>query len=201
MVLFDFGGVIAPEGFQLGILKLAQKFDKTFRKMYEIAGYRAGLDNGYTAGKATEDDYWKTIADILDTGKNLKKYRYVYLDNFQPRKAMLDLIRKINNEYEFKLGIFSDQTNWIYELDDEFDFFKYFDYFCISYDKGYTKHDQKFYDIPARETEIPPKNILLFDDKIRVIESARDHGMQARLFTSIKDSWNYFYPQNKYHEK
>ncbi|MGM0442371.1 MAG: hypothetical protein ACQEQC_08125, partial [Elusimicrobiota bacterium] len=67
LVLFDYGGVIAPEGFQLGILKLAHKFDKTFREMYEIAGYRSGLENGYTEGKASEDSYWENMADLLGT--------------------------------------------------------------------------------------------------------------------------------------
>ena len=54
LLLFDFGGVLAPEGFQLGILKLAQEFNVSFEEMYRIAGYKAGLESGYTAGKVGE---------------------------------------------------------------------------------------------------------------------------------------------------
>ncbi|MGM0441995.1 MAG: HAD-IA family hydrolase, partial [Elusimicrobiota bacterium] len=160
------------------------------------AGYRSGLENGYTEGKASEDSYWENMADLLGTDEDLKKYRYVYLDNFQPREYMLELIKKLDEEASFQLGIFSDQTNWIYELDEMYDFFKYFDYFCISYDKGYTKHDREFYDIPAKETGISPEKILLVDDKQRVVDNAREHGMKAHLFTSIKDSYRLFYPGN-----
>ncbi len=183
MVLFDYGGVIAPEGFQLGILKLAQIFGKTFDEMYDIAGYRSGLDNGYTAGKSDEDQYWKSIAEILGVPDDLKKYRYLYLDNFQPRSGMIEIIKSID---DYLIGIFSDQTNWIYEVDKIYDFMRYFNYLCISYDKGYTKHDLKFYDIPSKETGIPAENILIIDDKPRVIKNARNHGMKGYCFTSVE---------------
>jgi HAD superfamily hydrolase (TIGR01509 family) len=193
MVLFDYGGVIAPEGFQLGILKLAHIFDRPFEEMYEIAGYLSGLDNGYTAGKTTEDNYWRSIAEILGVPDDLEKYRYVYLDNFQPRAGMVELIETIDN---YQLGIFSDQTNWIYELDKLHDFMRYFNYLCISCDKGYTKHDQNFYDIPAKETGIPAAKILLIDDKIRVIENARRHGIQGYHFTSVEACRSYLKDRN-----
>ncbi|MEA3507191.1 MAG: HAD-IA family hydrolase [Elusimicrobiota bacterium] len=184
LILFDYGGVIAPEGFQLGILKLAHIFGKSFDEMYDIAGYRSGLDNGYTTGKTDEDHYWKSIADILRVPDDLKKYRYVYLDNFQPRAGMIEIINSIDDH---QLGIFSDQTNWIYELDRTYDFMRLFNYLCISCDKGYTKHDEEFYDIPSKETGIPAENILLIDDKPRVIENARSHGMKGYHFTSIDE--------------
>lgn len=190
MVMFDYGGVIAPEGFQLGILKMAQKFDISFEEMYEIAGNKAGRHSGYTAGKVGEDVYWKKIAALLDVDKDLSFCREFFLDNFQPRSDMLELIRNLSKNY--KLGLFSDQTNWIYELNKKYDFMRFFNYLCISFDKGLTKHDDGFYLLPPKEMALEPGEILLIDDKPRVIHKAATHAMKAELFTTVARCRNFF---------
>jgi putative hydrolase of the HAD superfamily len=184
LILFDFGGVIASEGFQMGILKLAWKFKLPYRDMYKIAGYKAGLESGYKAGKIKEKDYWKIVAMELGVEEDLSRYNYVFLDNFTPRTAMIELVRKLRADY--KVGIFSDQTNWIYDIDKKYDFFKYFDYKFISYKLGYTKHDDEFYRIPSKETGIKPEKILIVDDNPRVIDKAAEFGLNSYEFTSIK---------------
>ncbi|MFH1414813.1 MAG: hypothetical protein ABIH89_01845 [Elusimicrobiota bacterium] len=189
LILFDFGGVIAPEGFQLGILKLSMEFGRPFEEMYRIAGYKAALESGYTAGKTGEDEYWKIVAGALDLDKDLSSYNYVYLDNFQPRTEMIELFKKIHHTY--KLGIFSDQTNWIYDIDNMYPFMDHFDYKFISYDLGFTKHDDEFYRIPAVSTGIDPARILVIDDKQRVIDNCIKAGMNGYLFTSIEGCREY----------
>ncbi|MBN2407478.1 MAG: HAD hydrolase-like protein [Elusimicrobia bacterium] len=183
LILFDFGGVLAPEGFQLGILILSRMFSKTYKEMYEIVGYEAGLRSGYTAGKTGESVFWKTLSENLGIKDDLASLRYVFLDNFQPRKDMLELVSELKDTY--RLGIFSDQTNWIYELDEKYDFFRYFDCRFISYDLGFTKHDSEFYRIPSEKTGIDPASILVVDDKPRVVDNCIKAGMLGYLFTSV----------------
>ncbi|MGM0568145.1 MAG: hypothetical protein ACQESB_02880 [Elusimicrobiota bacterium] len=195
MILFDYGGVLAPEGFQLGILKMAQKFNMSYEMMYELAGYKAGFCSGYTAGKVDESFYWKTVSDLLGIKEDLSWCRNLFLDNFQPRRQMIELLESLSEE--FQLGIFSDQTNWIYELDAKYDFMKYFEYKCISFDKGSTKHEEKFYMLPSQETGIPSKNIFLFDDKAQVIQRALKSGMKGEVFTTIKGCQNFFNGKGK----
>lgn len=189
LILFDYGGVIAPEGFQLGVLKLAQEFNVNFEKMYEIAGYEAGLKLGFTAGQNDERAYWNHVAKLLNTDQDLMNYRYVYLDNFQPRDGMIEIIKQVRKYYD--LGIFSDQTNWIYELNDKYGFFKYFKYKFISFDLGTTKHEMNLYSIPTKRTGIKPENILLIDDKQKVIDRATEAGLKGYRFTSIEKCTKY----------
>ncbi|NLB35447.1 MAG: HAD-IA family hydrolase [Elusimicrobia bacterium] len=192
LILFDFGGVIAPEGFQLGVLKLAHMYGKTFEEMYEIAGYEAGMDTGYTAGGSPEENYWAAMARILGEYRDISHYRDLYLDNFEPRKDMVEFIAQLSQKN--RLGIFSDQTNWIYEIDEQTPFLKYFDYKCISFEKGYTKHDDEFYLLPSQETGVAPEKILVIDDKKRVVERAKSFGMQGYLFVFIRDCIEYLRP-------
>ena len=183
LLLLDFGGVIAPEGFQLGILQLAMKYGIPFREMYRICSRTAGLESGYTAGKISEGEYWNIVARELGTDDDMSVYRDIFLDNFQPRHEMLKVVDGMREH--MKTGIFSDQTNWIHELDDIYSFFRYFDYRCISFDVGFTKYDTEFYRIPSGDTGIEPENILLIDDKKRVIDMAESAGMNGYQFTSI----------------
>lgn len=192
LILFDFGGVIAPEGFQLGVLKLAHIYGKSFEEMYRIAGYDAGIDTGYTSGKAPEEVYWESVSRILGENGNMPRCRDFFLDNFEPRKDMVRLVSELSRKK--RLGIFSDQTSWIYEIDSRVPFLKYFDYKCISFEKGYTKHDDEFYLIPSKETGIAPDKILLIDDKKRVIERAESFGMNGYLFVFIRDCISFLSP-------
>ena len=83
-----------------------------------------------------------------------------------------------------KAGAYGD---WIHELDGIHSFFRHFDYRWISCDKGFTKYDAEFYAIPSAETGIEPRNILLVDDKQRVIDMAESAGMNGHLFTSVSE--------------
>lgn len=187
LLLFDFGGVIAPEGFQLGVLKLAFKYGRNFKEMYELAGYQAGLLFGYTTGKRTENEYWEELARLLGrSGEDISEDRWLILDNFQPRKRMLELIRQLHTD-GIEMGIFSDQTNWIYEVDKEIPFLYNFKYTFISCDLGFSKHDEQFYGIPSEKTGIKPGDITVIDDKERVVTNCRKAGMKAFLFTTVPE--------------
>jgi len=69
------------------------------------------------------------IAKELGAGEDLFECRSFMLDNFVPRKEVIDTVIKLKDKFIW--GVFSDQTNWIYE-----------------YDSGYTKYDDEFYRIP-----------------------------------------------------
>jgi HAD superfamily hydrolase (TIGR01509 family) len=183
VILLDFGGVISTEGFQLGILKLSKIYGKSYDDMYEIVGRKALVKSGYINGKGSEKEFWEEIEKELNIDKNLMGCRNLILDNLVPRKEIIDTIIELKDK--FKWGIFSDQTNWIYEVDKKYNFLKYFDYKFISYDLGYTKYDDEFYRIPYKEIKLPAKNILIVDDKQRVLDKAKEFGYKTFRFDSI----------------
>jgi HAD superfamily hydrolase (TIGR01509 family) len=183
VILLDFGGVISTEGFQLGILKLSEIYGKSYDEMYEIVGRKALVKSGYIRGKGSEKEFWKMIAKELKIDKNLMGCRNLILDNLVPRKEIIDTVIELKDK--FKWGIFSDQTSWIYEVDKKYNFLKYFDYKFISYDLGYTKYDDEFYRIPYKEIKIPTENILIVDDKQRVLDKAKEFGYKTFRFDSI----------------
>jgi HAD superfamily hydrolase (TIGR01509 family) len=183
VILLDFGGVIAAEGFQLGILKLSKRYGKEYDEMYEIVGRKAMVRSGYIRGERLEKEFWKEIAKELNIDEDLMGCRSLMLDNFIPRKEVIDTVIKLNDKFTW--GIFSDQTNWIYEVDKKYDFLKYFDYKFISYDLGFTKYDNEFYKMPCKSIKLPPGNILIVDDKQRVLDKAKEFGYKIFRFDAL----------------
>ena len=184
VILLDFGGVIASEGFQLGILKLSGKYGKNYDEMYEIVDKKVLREIGYVSGKVSEKKFWKEVAKELDTDEDLSEYRDFILDNFVPRKEVIDTVIKLKDKFIW--GVFSDQTNWIYEIDEKYDFLKYFDYKFISYDLCYSKDDDEFYKIPYKKINLPAENILIIDDKQKVLDKAKEFGYNTFRFDSIQ---------------
>jgi FMN phosphatase YigB (HAD superfamily) len=184
VILLDFGGVISPEGFRLGVLHLSKIYAKDYDEMHEIVAVKASRKSGYLEGKSSEKEFWKVVAKELNVNENLMRCRNLMLDNFITRKEIIDTVIELKDK--FKWGIFSDQTNWIYEVDKKYNFLQYFDYKFISYDLGYTKYDDKFYKIPFKEIKIPAKNILIVDDKQGVLDRAKEFGYNTFRFDSIQ---------------
>jgi HAD superfamily hydrolase (TIGR01509 family) len=189
VILLDFGGVISPEGFRLGVLHLSKFYGKEYDTMHEIVAVKALRKSGYLSGKSSEKEFWKVIANELNVNENLMGRRDLILDNFVPRKEIINIVIELKDKY--KWGIFSDQTNWIYEVDEKYDFLKYFDYKFISYDLGYTKYDDEFYRIPYKEIKLSAENILIVDDKQEVLDRAKEFGYHTFRFNSIKGFLNF----------
>ena len=59
-VLFDFGGVVAEEGFSNGLESLAREQGLTVRDM-TAEGMRAVYESGFVLGKGTEFAFWSLV--------------------------------------------------------------------------------------------------------------------------------------------
>ena len=175
--LFDFGGVLAEEGYANGLYAIALKHgmdkDGFLRLAREII---YGI--GYVTGKTGEAHYWQAIRDrtgIKDTDENL---RNEILSRFVPRPYMLDLVKRLRSQ-GVRVAILSDQTNWLDELDVRLDFFGSFDAVYNSYHLGKSKADvSHFADVVSRMKDTPGR-ILFVDDDEAHCQRARSAGLKA----------------------
>ena len=70
-VFFDFGGVLAEEGFKEGLMAIGAVSNLEPQKFFEIAE-RAIYETGYIVGNALEADYWNVIRK--ETGINIADF-------------------------------------------------------------------------------------------------------------------------------
>jgi FMN phosphatase YigB (HAD superfamily) len=179
-VLFDFGGVIAEEGFRNGLVTIAHASGLPVEPFLAIA-YELVYDVGYVLGLADEGAYWGALRKETGIKRTDSELREVILSHFTLRPWMLKLIR-ILNEKSVRLAILSDQTDWLDELNERHGFFKWFEQVFNSFHVGRSKRDASLFDLVLSEMTLSPDQTVFVDDNEGNIQRAGARGLRTVLF-------------------
>lgn len=179
-VLFDFGGVLAEEGFRHGLEALAREQGLAVRDIVG-EGMQAIYDSGYVLGKGTDADFWALMRertglrgeDVVLTAK--------LLDGFVMRPWMLQLAARLRGQ-GYVTGILSDQTDWLDLLDERDRFYRLFEPVYNSYRLGKGKRDPSLFGDVAADLGLPPAAILFVDDNPGNVARAQTMGLQTILY-------------------
>jgi putative hydrolase of the HAD superfamily len=183
-ILFDFGGVLASEGYRHGLHAIAranaldpEDFEKTAETEIFLGGY--------LTGKADEASYWRKLREITGIKGSDSELRGVILEHFHLRTWMFDLIKELRGHV--KLAILSDQTDWLDELDARWGLFQSFDYIFNSFHTGKSKLDPTVFDDALGVMNIEAGKALFVDDRIGNIERAASRGLLTIHYTGKDD--------------
>ncbi len=109
VVLFDFGGVLADEGFANGLKAIAQRhgLDETdFINLARDLIHRTG----YITGRGREPSYWQAIRRATGITGDDATLRNEILSRFIPRPYMIHIVKRLRTA-GIRVVILSDQTN------------------------------------------------------------------------------------------
>lgn len=179
-ILFDFGGVLAEEGFRDGLFAIAKGQGLDPDEVHRI-GLDAVYDSGYVLGRGSEADFWSLMRQRTGIRGDDRELSREILSRFALRPRMLDAVRELR-ESGFITAILSDQTGWLERLDARLGFFKEFERVFNSYRTGKGKRDPRSFDDAVQELGIEPGEALFIDDMAGNVERARSRGLQALLF-------------------
>jgi putative hydrolase of the HAD superfamily len=178
--LFDYGGVLAEEGFiqGLGAVALAQGIDPE-------VGRRAGIElihaSGYIIGRGTEAQFWDMWRERTGVCGPDAELRAEVLSRFVLRPGMMAVVRALRRQ-QVLTAILSDQTDWLDRLEERDHFFCEFDKVYNSYRLGKTKRDSSVFVDVVQDLGVPPDQTLFVDDKPDHVERAQSRGLQALVF-------------------
>jgi len=129
-VIFDFGGVLAEEGFREGLKAIGEKNGLEPDHFVAVASELV-YQTEYVTGKSDESHFWDAIREkgIAGSDEDLRKE---VLKRFILRQEMLKYVEDIKSR-GLVTAILSDQTNWIEEINQKTPFFHYFDYVFNSF--------------------------------------------------------------------
>jgi putative hydrolase of the HAD superfamily len=180
VILFDFGGVLAEEGFRngLGVIAGNNGLDQEF---FVKTGFDLIHKVGYLLGQAEESDYWRALRRETGIAGADEELRRVILSHFKMRPWMLKLIEKLKQGH-IRIGILSDQTNWLDELDKKYDIFGRFDFVFNSYYLGKSKRDPTLFDDVLGLMGVRAHEALFVDDYPGNIERAKVRGLHTVLY-------------------
>jgi len=176
-VLFDFGGVIAEEGFKQGLAAIARAHGLDERTFIEVA-YDTIYSTGYVLGKAPESTFWNALRQKTGIKGDDASLRNEIFTRFIVRDWMIDLVKSLKADGA-KVGILSDQTDMLDMLDKKYDFFRLFDYVFNSYHMGKGKRDQSLFDDIVHALKTEPDRVLFIDDDAGNVERAKKKGWKG----------------------
>lgn len=179
-VVFDFGGVIAEEGFREGLYEIARRYGKD-----PVAFHRAAMDaiyeSGYITGKGNVEGFWRLLQKKTGIACELVELLSAIASRFALRPSMLELVRSLRSK-GYITAILSDQTEWLEHLDREFHFFQEFDRVYNSYRLGKGKRDPSVFADVAGDLGIAAAEMVFIDDDPGNIERAIAQGAKGIVF-------------------
>jgi len=180
VILFDFGGVLAEEGFREGLLALG-KMNGLDPEPFMKKGFEIMHASGYARGEVQEADYWQAMREETGIQGSDEVLRREILGRFIIRPWMIDLVGKLKRA-GIQIGILSDQTNWLDELNQQHDLFRYFDHVYNSYHEGKSKRDVTIFKDISTRFSVRPEDMLFIDDNSGNIERAAQAGLKTILY-------------------
>ncbi|PLX69192.1 MAG: HAD family phosphatase [Denitrovibrio sp.] len=184
-VFFDFGGVIAEEGWENGLNDIASFHGFDPQLFFDDA--RDVLWNtGYMYGRAMENVFWTTLAKRYEFKMSYHQMREKIFERFKIRPKVIELIERIGNA-GYRLAILSDQTNWLDELNAEHSFYHLFEKVYNSYYLGKGKKDITVFAEVCDGFGVKPEEVLFVDDNAGHIKRASDSGLQVCHFDNVEE--------------
>lgn len=183
-ILFDFGGVIAEEGFYEGLRAIAGNQGLDPEKLPQL-GMGAIYESGYVTGEGNEAAFWNLLRQKSGITGSDSELREEILPRFLVRPWMIGLVRDFRSK-GYLVALLSDQVDWLDLLDAQQDFLKEFDQAYVSYQLGKGKQDATFFDDVVQSLGLQPEEVLFIDDSRGNIERAKDRGLQVLRYTDRK---------------
>jgi epoxide hydrolase-like predicted phosphatase len=184
-IIFDCGGVIVKNPAQdfvdyfSGVMKVSQSdFERCFSRY---------LDD-FEKGLTTEDVFWQNIC------RDLKIHPPSIPSLWQ--KAVARLIREDEETVNiiarlkrngYRTGLLTNTEKPTAEYLKKLPFFQMIDSAVFSCFEGVTKPDKKIFLLASERLKTKPYECLFVDDKQKYVEASRAAGLQAVLFTDIKN--------------
>jgi len=184
-ILFDFGGVIAEEGFREGLMQIGKMNDMLPYEFYQLASELAH-HTGYVTGEVREDDFWKAVRQKTGITQKDNELRKEILDRFVLRPDMLHLVQRIRSA-GYITAILSDQTNWLDEIEQQTPFAHLFDFVFNSYHLHKSKRDPGIFPEVCSLMNVMPEEVLFIDDNESNIQRAQSEGLETIAFIDLVD--------------
>lgn len=182
-ILFDYGGVLAEEGFQQGLEVIARRFDLDVEKFFHTATENI-YACGFVIGKADEKEYWSLMRKDTGISGSDTELTNTILDRFVLRPTMIETVRALRDK-GYQTVILSDQTDWLERLNHRDNFFDEFDAVFNSFQIGKTKRDPTLFRDILEKLHLEHRQALFVDDNPAHIGRAVKQGLHTHLFNRV----------------
>ena len=179
-VIFDYGGVLAEEGFREGMCAIARARGRDPEAVL-AAGADAAYGSGWVVGAVDEAAFWADFSRRSGIAGDPAALRGEVLSRFVLRPWIPGLLTRLAAA-GLTLAVLSDQTNWLDELEARDRFLHHFDLVVNSFTLGKSKRDATVFPEVAGRLGVAPGRALFIDDNPGNVERAQAAGLRANLY-------------------
>ena len=184
-IIFDFGGVLAEEGFREGLMTIGNENGLDSDSFFTISSDLV-YQTGYITGRSNEHSYWNAVREKTGVKGADQEFREEILKRFKLRPKMIEAVERIKSS-RFTVAILSDQTNWLDELDQRNPFYHHFDYVFNSFHLKKTKKDPSIFRDVCTLLGLRPEEVLFVDDNSENVKRARSQGLRTIHFKDARE--------------
>ncbi len=182
-VIFDYGGVLAEEGFREGLKAIAERNRLDPEEFFRIATDLI-YETGYVTGEGGETGYLDRLREETGIREGNGIVRDEILRRFVLRPDVIRYVEELKAE-GFITAILSDQTDWLEELNDKDPFFHHFDYVFNSFRMGKGKRNPSVFGDVCLKIGLEAGETVFVDDNRDNVKRAAAAGLNAVLYTDL----------------
>jgi putative hydrolase of the HAD superfamily len=182
-VLFDFGGVLAEEGFYEGLLAIAKKQGRDPVVFFKIADALI-YETGYLVGAADEAAFWNAVRAATGITGGDQELKQEIVSRFILRPGMLSVVDTLRAR-GLVVAMLSDQTDWLEEIDRGTGLFRHFDHIFNSFRLHKSKRDESVFIDVCASLGVKTAETLFIDDNESHIKRAESQGLRTMHFTGV----------------
>jgi len=184
-VLFDFGGVLAEEGFKQGLKVIGKERGFNPEDFYNSTAELV-YQTGYVSGTSGEHSFWEAVRKKTGVKEDDEVLREEILKRFKLRPEMMQMVDRLKSS-GLTVAILSDQTNWLDELDRRTPFHDHFDHVFNSFHLKKTKRDPSIFRHVCAVLGVHPEEVVFVDDNPGNIERASSQGLRTIHFKGVSE--------------
>jgi len=183
-VIFDFGGVLAEEGFREGLKAIARKNGLAPDNFFAVAENLI-YSTGYVTGMSGEADFLNALREKTGITESDEEIREEILKRFILRPDVIRHVDDIRSSGKVT-AMLSDQTDWLDELNERTPFYQHFDYVFNSFKIKKGKRDPSIFRDVCSITGFKPEEVIFIDDNINNVKRALGEGLKAIHFKDME---------------
>ena len=187
-VIFDFGGVLAEEGFREGLKAVARENGLDPENFFAVAENLI-YSTGYVTGMSGETVFLNTLREKTGITESDKEIREEILKRFILRPDVIRYVDDIRSSGKVT-AILSDQTDWLDELNQRTPFYQHFDYVFNSFKIKKGKRDPSIFKDVCSIIGFKPEEVIFIDDNINNIKRASEEGLKTIHFKDMESFKN-----------
>lgn len=187
VIIFDLGNVLVDFDHTIAAKRISAFCDKSAQEIFDMF-FASEITILFEAGKISPQDFFLKVKQMLNLRLDYESFVPIWNDIFflsAKNRAVYSLINRLRNNYRTALISNINTLHYDY-LKARFPVFDVFHKVFTSFELGAVKPSHTIYKKTLEALGVRPENTFYTDDRIELIESAKELGIKSFAFTCVE---------------